>query len=185
MNWIASIPFVLSANFHGGALVANYPYDNKPEYAANGENPSPDDKVFKALALAYSNAHPRMHLGEPCPSFSNGRLNSESNMLEKSFPNGITNGAAWYSVNGGMQDYNYIHSNDFEITIEVGCTKFPNVTELPNYWLQNREPLLRLIEMVLFTHVHIHHMYAYIYTHMRMRAHFIYIIKMIILIIYN
>ncbi|XP_061932284.1 carboxypeptidase D-like isoform X2 [Apis cerana] len=147
MNWIASIPFVLSANFHGGALVANYPYDNKPEYAANGENPSPDDKVFKALALAYSNAHPRMHLGEPCPSFSNGRLNSESNMLEKSFPNGITNGAAWYSVNGGMQDYNYIHSNDFEITIEVGCTKFPNVTELPNYWLQNREPLLRLIEM--------------------------------------
>lgn len=166
MNWIASIPFVLSANFHGGALVANYPYDNKPEYAANEENPSPDDKVFKALALAYSNAHPRMHLGEPCPSFSNGRLNTESNMLEKRFPNGITNGAAWYSVNGGMQDYNYVHSNDFEITIEVGCTKFPNVTELPNYWLQNREPLLRLIEMVLFTRMHTH-----THTNMRMRAY--------------
>ncbi|XP_033351181.1 carboxypeptidase D-like [Bombus vosnesenskii] len=147
MNWIASIPFVLSANFHGGALVANYPYDNKPEYMYDNENLSPDDKVFKALALTYSNAHPRMHLGEPCPSFLNGRLNTVQNVLEKSFPNGITNGAAWYSVNGGMQDYNYVHSNDFEITIEVGCTKFPNATELPEYWLQNREPLLRLIEM--------------------------------------
>ncbi|XP_034196331.2 carboxypeptidase D svr isoform X1 [Osmia lignaria lignaria] len=146
MDWIASIPFVLSANFHGGALVANYPYDNEPQYASDAENLSPDDKVFKALALAYSNAHPRMHLGEPCPPLPNERLNFQ-NVLEKSFPNGITNGAAWYSVSGGMQDYNYVHSNDFEITVEVGCTKFPNATELPKYWLQNREPLLRLIEM--------------------------------------
>lgn len=147
MDWIASIPFVLSANFHGGTLVANYPYDNEPQYASDAENLSPDDKVFKALALAYSNAHPLMHLGEPCPPLPNERLNFQ-NVLEKSFPNGITNGAAWYSVSGGMQDYNYVHSNDFEITVEVGCTKFPNATELPKYWLQNREPLLRLIEMV-------------------------------------
>ncbi|XP_076767108.1 carboxypeptidase D svr [Xylocopa sonorina] len=147
MKWIASIPFVLSANFHGGALVVNYPYDNEPDYTTHAENLSPDDKVFKALALAYSNAHPRMHLGEPCPSFLNSRLDSVQNVLEKSFPNGITNGAAWYSVSGGMQDYNYVHSNDFEITIEVGCTKYPKVTDLPDYWLQNRESLLRLIEM--------------------------------------
>ncbi|XP_076629152.1 carboxypeptidase D svr [Colletes latitarsis] len=146
MDWIARIPFVLSANFHGGALVANYPYDNGPQYTPNGPNLSPDDQVFKALALAYSNAHPRMHLGEPCPPLPNERLNMQ-NVLEERFQNGITNGAAWYSVSGGMQDYNYVHSNDFEITVEVGCTKFPNTTELPNYWLQNREPLLHLIEM--------------------------------------
>lgn len=147
MDWIAKVPFVLSANFHGGALVANYPYDNGPQYTHNVPNPSPDDKVFKALALAYSNAHLRMHLGEPCPPLPNERLILPS-VLEERFPGGITNGAAWYSVNGGMQDYNYVHSNAFEITVEVGCTKFPNATELANYWLENREPLLRLIEMV-------------------------------------
>lgn len=147
MEWIAKIPFVLSANFHGGALVANYPYDSGPQYAPNEPNLSPDDKFFKAMALAYSNAHPRMHLGEPCPPPSKERFNAQS-VLEESFPNGITNGAAWYPVSGGMEDYNYVHSNAFEITVEVGCTKFPNATELPKFWLENREPLLRLIEMV-------------------------------------
>lgn len=149
MDWIAKIPFVLSANLHGGALVANYPYDNGPtekSFSKTAENPSPDNDVFKTLALTYSNAHPRMHLGKPCPPvYANGKT-----VLDERFPQGITNGAAWYSVSGGMQDYNYVNSNDFEITLEIGCTKFPNASDLPNYWLENREPLLRFIEMVWY-----------------------------------
>ncbi|KAK2580979.1 hypothetical protein KPH14_006039 [Odynerus spinipes] len=146
MSWIANIPFVLSANLHGGALVANYPYDNGPDPKSNLPNLSPDNDVFKMLALTYSKAHPRMHLGEPCPPMIS-KITGAKNLLEERFPDGITNGAAWYPVSGGMQDYNYLHSNDFELTLEVGCTKFPNASELPKFWLQNREPLLKFIEM--------------------------------------
>lgn len=29
-EWVSKIQFVLSGSFHGGALVASYPYDNTP-----------------------------------------------------------------------------------------------------------------------------------------------------------
>ncbi|XP_023245704.1 carboxypeptidase D [Copidosoma floridanum] len=145
MKWIESTPFVLSANLHGGALVANYPYDDNPESVGNQyahPNLSQDDDVFRALASIYANAHPSMHVGNPCPA-PPGRQDS---VLDDAFPGGITNGAAWYPVTGGMQDYNYVHSNAFELTIEVGCNKYPNASELESYWRDNREPLLRYIE---------------------------------------
>lgn len=135
MEWIKEYPFVLSANLHNGALVANYPYDN----SKNGRShytASPDDDIFIQLALAYSKAHTTMHLGQPCPGDRSG------------FKNGITNGAAWYSVDGGMQDYNYLQSNCFEITIEQGCVKFPLARELESIWDANKEALLKYIEEV-------------------------------------
>lgn len=135
MKWIEDYPFVLSANLHNGALVANYPYDN----SNNGHShytASPDDDIFIQLALAYSKAHTTMHLGNPCPGDGSG------------FKNGITNGAAWYSVDGGMQDYNYLHSNCFEITVEQGCVKFPFARQLEGIWDDNKEALLKYIEEV-------------------------------------
>ena len=135
IKWIHRYPFVLSCNIHNGALVANYPYDDSRSGASTYQM-SPDDDVFRQLALSYSMAHSTMHLGRPCPRDSDH------------FLKGITNGAAWYSVSGGMQDYNYLRTNCFEITVEQGCFKFPYKTSLESIWNDNRRALLSFIQQV-------------------------------------
>ncbi|KAF2900813.1 hypothetical protein ILUMI_05352 [Ignelater luminosus] len=137
MDWILSEPFVLSANLHNGALVANYPFDDNNNLRNGVENLTPDDKVFKYLAHTYANAHRVMHEGQPCPMFPDER-----------FKGGITNGAKWYIVTGGMQDWNYVAAGCMEITLEIGCYKYPRSSELPNFWLDNKEALLTFMEQV-------------------------------------
>lgn len=135
MQWIKQYPFVLSANLHNGALVANYPYDGTMS-GASVYSASPDDDIFRQLALTYSYNHPTMYLGLSCPGDSAG------------FMDGITNGAAWYAVVGGMQDYNYLNSNCFEITVEQGCVKFPYASQLQSIWDSNRAALIAYILQV-------------------------------------
>ena len=64
MKWLNDVPFVLSANLHGGSLVANYPYDDNPELT-DRYSVSPDDDIFRKLALTYSTNHPTMWKGRP------------------------------------------------------------------------------------------------------------------------
>ncbi|XP_040901723.1 carboxypeptidase D isoform X2 [Toxotes jaculatrix] len=137
MNWLKSIPFVLSANLHGGSLVVNYPFDDDKDGTIQYSQ-SPDDKVFQQVARAYSQENPQMHNGHPC----------ENLYPDEYFEDGITNGANWYNVPGGMQDWNYLNTNCFEVTIELGCVKYPLAKELPKYWEQNRRALLQFIHQV-------------------------------------
>eukprot|EP00795_Rhopilema_esculentum_P016033 gene16033-7377_t len=137
MDWLRSVPFVLSANLHGGSLVANYPYDDNVELKDKYSR-SPDDDIFRHLALAYSTNHATMWKGRPMCRDS----------LDETFVGGITNGAQWYSVAGGMQDFNYAHSNCFEITVEMACCKFPSSGKLPHLWEDHRRALFKFLSMV-------------------------------------
>ena len=115
-----------------GALVASYPFDNTPNsiFSSVLSTPSltPDDDVFKHLAGAYSFNHGRMFTGEPCK------------VGAPQFENGTTNGAAWYPLTGGMQDYNYIWHGCMEVTLELSCCKFPPSDELQVTAINNFYP---------------------------------------------
>jgi len=113
MRLILREPWVLSANFHDGAVVASYPYDDyggKP--VDTGIAATPDHSFFKHLASSYATSHLTMLDQSVCTRWF--------------FYDGITNGADWYALYGGMQDFNYLYTNDMEITLELSCCKYPS-----------------------------------------------------------
>jgi hypothetical protein len=122
MKFQTSRKFALSANFHGGTIVANYPWDAK--YEAH-----PLDDLVKSLSLVYAEHNPEMKTSDE-------------------FPGGITNGAAWYIVRGGMQDWSYFWHNDLQITLEVSHTKWPDYSEIPGFYRSNRDSMVEYIKKI-------------------------------------
>nr|XP_020641717.1 carboxypeptidase M isoform X1 [Pogona vitticeps]XP_020641718.1 carboxypeptidase M isoform X1 [Pogona vitticeps]XP_020641719.1 carboxypeptidase M isoform X1 [Pogona vitticeps] len=137
MDWIKNEMFVLSANLHGGSLVASYPFDNGNSVTITSDDISRtlDNDIFMHLARTYASNHAIMYEGTPC---HNG----------DDFPEGITNGYAWYRLKGGMQDYNYIWGQCFEITLELSCCQYPPKEELPSFWNDNKIALIEYIKQV-------------------------------------
>uniref|UniRef100_A0A8C5U3P8 Peptidase M14 domain-containing protein n=1 Tax=Malurus cyaneus samueli TaxID=2593467 RepID=A0A8C5U3P8_9PASS len=132
-------PFVLSANLHGGELVVTYPFDMTRTYwKAQELTPTPDDGVFRWLATVYATANLAMASGERrrCHYDDFTRVGN------------VINGANWHTVPGSMNDFSYLHTNCFEITVELSCDKFPHASELPEEWENNRESLLLFMEQV-------------------------------------
>jgi carboxypeptidase E len=142
-QWTLSLPFVLSANIHEGDLVANYPFDASKGGNQQQYSKSPDDKTFRYLAETYAINHAHMAKNDhaPCDGTAGNAFARQG---------GITNGAKWYSVSGGMQDFNYLATNSFEITVELSCEKFPNGKLLPQLWKDNEKSLM---EFMWLTHI--------------------------------
>ncbi|CAL5050930.1 unnamed protein product [Urochloa decumbens] len=134
MNWVKQEHFMASASLHGGALVANYPWDGTRDTSKRYYG-CPDDKTFRHMASVYSQSHYNMS-------------------LSKEFEGGITNGAFWYPIYGGMQDWNYIHGGCFELTLEISDTKWPKAVELPIIWEHNRMSMLNLLASLIKSGVH-------------------------------
>ena len=128
MEWTAANSFVLSANIHTGTLVVNYPYD-EGDGTPGQYDIAPDDSLFIDVSTRYSIHNSPMY-------------NSSQ------FDNGITNGSDWYTVYGGMQDWNYRYVSCNEVTLELSAIKRPQASTLATYWEQNRESMLSYMESV-------------------------------------
>lgn len=126
MDFMQSHHFIMSMNFHGGAEVLNYPWDHKYEL-------HPDNAWFIFVSREYADT-----------------VHEVDNTYMADFNDGITNGADWYKVYGGRQDYmtHFLHGR--EITAELSNVKLPSASTLPAYWDKNYRSLLNYIEQVLY-----------------------------------
>uniref|UniRef100_A0A4W6CAL5 Carboxypeptidase X, M14 family member 1 n=1 Tax=Lates calcarifer TaxID=8187 RepID=A0A4W6CAL5_LATCA len=138
INWMQNIPFVLSANLHGGELVVTYPFDMTRDWAPREHTPTADESFFRWLATAYASTNQVMSNPDRRPCHNKDFLRH----------NNIINGADWHNVPGSMNDFSYLHTNCFEVTVELSCDKFPHASELPIEWENNRESLLVYMEQV-------------------------------------
>lgn len=137
--WMEKFPFVLGGNVQGGELVVTYPFDMTRLSTKVQENTAtPDDHVFRWLAFSYASTHRLM-------TDANRRVCHTDDFAKE---DGTINGASWHTVAGSMNDFSYLHTNCFEISMYVGCDKFPHESELPEQWENNRESLLVFMEQV-------------------------------------
>jgi len=127
MGLADTVNFTISANMHGGAEVANYPWDTWSTLTA-------DDNWWRYVSQEYADS---------CQVNSgNGYFNYLNN--------GITNGNDWYEVDGGRQDYMNYFKYCREFTLELSDDKTPNPNDLPDLWDANYPSLINYIEQTLF-----------------------------------
>ena len=119
MNYADGRQFVISQNGHSGALVVNYPWDYQKALA-------PDDAAIIQLSLEYSTYN--------LPMYNGG------------FPQGITNGAAWYVALGTLQDWSYFVTGCIDVTVELNNLKNPPASQLDGLWDDNRESLMHFVK---------------------------------------
>ena len=127
MNIAQQNNFSLSANFHGGAEVVNYPWDT-------WSRTHPDNLWYRFISRRYADT---VH------------ANSVSGYLND-LENGITNGYAWYRITGGRQDYYSYFMRGREVTIEISSTKLLSGAQLPAHWNYNKKSFLQYMENALY-----------------------------------
>ena len=118
--------FTMSANFHGGAEVMNYPWDTS-------EDLHPDDAWWNYVCTEYVSKAREFY----------------SSYMTDTYSSGVTSGAAWYTISGGRQDYMNYYAQCREVTIECSSVKTPDASQLPNFWNYNHNSMLAYMEQCL------------------------------------
>jgi len=127
MNIASANNFVMSANFHGGVEVVNYPWDTWSRLTA-------DNSWWVYVSRQYADT---VHANS-IPGY----------MTYKN--NGITNGYAWYQIAGGRQDYMCYFQRGRECTIELSDAHLLPPSQLPAHWNYNYKSFLNYMNKVLF-----------------------------------
>ncbi len=118
--------FVMGANYHGGAEVMNYPWDNTYTLHA-------DDQWYQLISHEYADLTHQV---------------SQNYMTD--YNNGVTNGAQWYMIGGGRQDYMNGYHQCRELTIECSNTKLPSGSQMPNFWNINKNSIFAFMNQCLY-----------------------------------
>jgi hypothetical protein len=131
VDFLQKHKFVLSANFHSGVEVVNFPWDRWPRL-------HPDNNWFNAISRKYADT-----------------VHSHSPATYMTFEdNGVTNGYAWYPVYGGRQDYVTYELQGREVTIELdnanGDDYVTPASDLILLWQYNYRSLLGYLENALY-----------------------------------
>jgi hypothetical protein len=128
MRFMRKHKFVLSANFHSGVEVVNYPWDRwLSRYHA-------DNDWFYSISRAYADT---VH-------------NYSGPSYMSYLDNGVTRGAEWYIIYGGRQDFITWELQGREVTVELDFTKQTPAAQLELLWQYNKHSLLRYLENALF-----------------------------------
>ena len=127
MSFMADRRFALSANFHSGEEVVNYPWDR-------WSVPHADEGWFYNVSRAWADT---VH------------LYSRQGYMDY-LDNGVTNGYDWYVVYGGRQDYVTYTLNGREITVELDTNYITPASDLDDIWEYNRRSLLGYLENAVY-----------------------------------
>ncbi|MBD3332876.1 hypothetical protein GF356_08495 [candidate division GN15 bacterium] len=127
MNIADQQSWVISANYHGGAEVVNYPWDNTATRHA-------DDNWWQYISHLYADT---------------AQYYSSSGYLD-GFNDGITNGYDWYVAPGCRQDYMNYWQGCREATLEISNTKLLPASQLPSYWDWNKRSMLTWLEHAMY-----------------------------------
>ena len=118
MNYFTQYNFKFSTNFHSGAEVVNYPWDNSTEKG-------PLEDFLKDLSFEYI-------------------TNGAEYMKSSFFPTGVTRGYEWYPVFGGLQDWSTHYKKSPHLTIELSNDKWPNYETIDYYYQNNKDSLFQI-----------------------------------------